>query len=93
MKLLDYTCDPLEDITGNTGKKIEDKIAFKAGINHIIHSNLLDAINDCSRSLKCTMVLNHKGYKHDFRLCRGIPIKMETPVNIARRNMIYKKGN
>ena len=65
--------------------------AFKAGITHIIHSNLSDAINDCARSLKCTMVLNHKGYKHDFRLCKGIPIKTKNE-NVARRNMMYIKG-
>ena len=88
LKEMDYTCDAQEDFTGihpGAGRSY-------SGQSFIVHSNLLDAINDCARSQKCTMVVNHKGYEQDFRLCKGIPAKTINDGNEARRNIIYKKS-
>ena len=84
VKEKDYACDPIQDGTGM-------KLNKKAKHLYIIYSNLLDAINDCSRNQKCTMVFNNNGYKQDFRLCNGIPRKKKSD-DIARRNIIYKKS-
>ena len=83
VKEMDYSCDPFQD--GN-GMNIKNKKH-----TFIVHTNLLDAINDCSRHQKCTMVLNHKGYEKDFRLCKGIPRRTKS-TDIARRDIIYKKS-
>ena len=90
VKEMDYSCDPFQ----------VDAIGLKHTCNgckhakriYVIHSNLVDAINDCSQHPKCTMVLNNKGYEQDFRLCKGIPSKTKS-FNPARRNILYKKSN
>ena len=80
----DYACDPIQDGTGM-------KLSKDSKHLYIVHSNLVDAINDCSRNQKCTMVFNNKGFEQDFRLCNGIPRKKKSD-DIARRNIIYKKS-
>ena len=83
---MDYSCDPFEVGDG-------ERMGYNKHIKHmyIVYSNLLDAINDCSRNPKCTMVHNNEGYDKDFRLCNGIPTKTEQP-NTARRDILYTKS-
>ena len=87
---MEYSCDPFQ--TDATGLKHTCNGCRWAKRIDIVHSNLKDAINDCSQHHKCTMVLNKKGYERDFRLCKGIPIKTKA-VDLSRRDIMYKKSN
>ena len=87
---MEYSCDPFQvDATGLIHTCNGCRYAKQV---YIVHSNLVDAINDCSQHHRCTMVLNNKGYEKDFRLCKGILSKTKS-IDPSRRDIIYKKSN
>ena len=87
---MEYSCDPFQEDA--TGFKHSCNVCRHAIRISIVHSTLMDAINDCSQHHKCTMVLNNKGYEQDFRLCKGIPSKTKS-ADLSRRDIMYKKSN